>query len=124
MPVFRIARSCRPWVFGFGFLVAALLVPPAGTLWAAEAVQRTGTVEVVLNTGNGINRYYLNSPEGRYRVWSHILDTDQIEKERLLVDAAGRGLTVTIQGDLEEMTPEPRIRIRTIRVGPPPASAP
>ncbi|MEW5725809.1 MAG: hypothetical protein AB1896_22050 [Thermodesulfobacteriota bacterium] len=88
-------------------------------LWApavarAGEVTLEGRVEVVYNKGNGLNQYYLVTPQGRYRVWAYILDPHQEAKEKALSVAAAKNYLVQITGELETTPAEKKIKIKDI----------
>ena len=93
--------------------VAATVLLLSGSV-QAESVRLAGRVEVEYNKGNGLNQYYLLAPSGKVRVWAHILDPQQDEKESALQKAADESLTVEITGEKEESVKETTVKIEEI----------
>ena len=95
------------------FPVVAAILLLAGSVHA-ESVRLAGRVEVEYNKGNGLNQYYLLAPSGKVRVWAHILDPQQDEKESALQKAADESLTVEITGEREDSVKETTVKIEEI----------
>ncbi len=99
--------------FTFALLLIGLLAPGPGRCLADE-ITVSGHVEMTVDRGNGLTRFYIKTPDIKYRIWVHILDPEKNLKETLLETIARKKGEASVTGEVEIKNKEKRLRITKI----------